>query len=458
MICHDHKFIYLPLGHDYDKIITDLLIQESSVYDLLNQEGLSRELEKPQYKDYTGFAFVRDPFGLCYEFQQKHQAEYPTLKAVVSSLKGASPAIKPQLSQIKDFAATFPLKTIGKVEKINRNLRAIVEECGVKLKEYAQLPQNFHQYIGAYDEEDISTIKEYFEEDFQAFYVNHLHSSDDFKPNSIAVPQLIKNLSLAEEFIELAPTWVKTHELRCFEYLESLMGFKELKEEPLLYRSINQDKDIAFISLCTPEIYSYALPAQEILERYCQKQGYAAHFYTQSLDKSSHPTWSKAAALLNHIEDHQYVIWLDADAVILDENKKISDFTEKYSRKLIMGSYDIGSEHKDPDKQGTLMNGGVLFFKNNPYCINLLKRWRDFSLENDTPNLFSFGSDQEILSQLLKKSDPVGFNYKLFNMSDFNTDPRHVTKNTFIMHFLSYPDHLKSMFINYIHHSLLSNG
>jgi len=318
MICHDYKFIYLPLGHDYDKIITDLLIAESSTYGLLNQAALSRELEKPEYKDYTGFTFVRDPFGLCYEFQQKNKTHYPTLSHLVSSLRGLNPPIIPQLSHIKEFTSSFPLKTIGKVEKINRNLRGVVEDCGLKLKKYAQLPNNFPEYIGAYSEEDISTIKEYFKEDFQAFYVNHLHSSDDFTPTSASVSQPSTNLSLTEEFGKLAPTWATIHELPCFKYLESLLPFKKGGDEPPLYRSINPDKDIAFVSLCTPEIYSYSLPSQEILEAYCQKQGYAGHFYTQSLDKSSHPTWSKAAALLNHIEDHQYVIWLDSDAVILD--------------------------------------------------------------------------------------------------------------------------------------------
>ena len=43
-------------------------------------------------------------------------------------------------------------------------------------------------------------------------------------------------------------------------------------------------------------------------------------------------------------------------------------------------------------------------------------------------------------------------------MKHFNTDPRQVEQDTFIMHFLSYPDNLKNMFINYIHNFLSNNA
>ena len=77
------------------------------------------------------------------------------------------------------------------------------------------------------------------------------------------------------------------------------------------------------------------------------------------------------------------------------------------------------------------------------YTKNLIKRWRDFS--GDKSSLYSSGGDQEILCRILKKSDEGGFNRKIFKMNEFNTDPRLVNNDTFILHFMAYPLQLKKI-------------
>jgi hypothetical protein len=40
-------------------------------------------------------------------------------------------------------------------------------------------------------------------------------------------------------------------------------------------------------------------------------------------------------------------------------------------------------------------------------------------------------------------------NVKILEMNQFNTDPRMIDNNTFIVHFMAYPYHLKILFISY---------
>jgi hypothetical protein len=77
----------------------------------------------------------------------------------------------------------------------------------------------------------------------------------------------------------------------------------------------------------------------------------------------------------------------------------------------------------------------------------LIKKWLDF--DGDKSSLYASGGDQEILCNIIKKSDPFLLNVKILEMNQFNTDPRMIDNNTFIVHFMAYPYHLKILFISY---------
>ena len=72
------------------------------------------------------------------------------------------------------------------------------------------------------------------------------------------------------------------------------------------------------------------------------------------------------------------------------------------------------------------------------------------NFDGDKSSLYARGGDQEILCDILKKSDGFGFNRKIFPMNEFNTEPRFVDENTFIVHFMAYPKQLKTIFMNYL--------
>ena len=57
-----------------------------------------------------------------------------------------------------------------------------------------------------------------------------------------------------------------------------------------------------------------------------KKNGYTFHVYRDKLSKDSHPNWSKPRALLNHIDDHETIVWMDSDTIIVyNPEKKFED-------------------------------------------------------------------------------------------------------------------------------------
>ena len=213
------------------------------------------------------------------------------------------------------------------------------------------------------------------------------------------------------------------------------------------FSTYNPGKKIAIVSLYTPEISDFAVCSEKSIREYCELQGYTFYIYREKLDADANANWSKAKCLLNHIEDHEHIIWMDSDTLIFNPQKRFEDILEKCSStKKIIACEDIGANNKNTAK-GSMLNSGVLIFENHNYSKNIIRKWLDF--DGDKSSLYASGGDQEILCEILKKSDGFGYNRKIFPMNKFNTEPRLVDKDTFIIHFMAYPHELKKIFMNY---------
>lgn len=240
-----------------------------------------------------------------------------------------------------------------------------------------------------------------------------------------------------QQFIELKDQWKNFKDYNFLKYISNQLPKAEIPKNK--FNTYNPNQKIAIVSLYTKEISDYAIYSEKCIKEYCEKQGYTFYIYREKLEKESNPNWSKAQALLNHIDNHEYIIWMDSDTLIFNPEKRFESIIQKAPKKFILATKDIGNN--------SMLNSGVLLFKSHQYTKNLIKRWRDF--QGDKSSLYASGGDQEIFCQILKKSDSAGFNRKIFEMNEFNTDPRFVDNNTFILHFMSYPLQLKKIFISY---------
>lgn len=244
--------------------------------------------------------------------------------------------------------------------------------------------------------------------------------------------------SKQNEFIKLKNEWLKFQKYNFLDFVAKNLPKRDIPKEK--YTCYNPGQKIGIVSLYTPNISEYGIESEISIRDYAFKQGYTFHVYRDKLDKDSHPNWSKPKALLNHFDDHEVVIWMDSDTIIFNTNQKFENIlNECVPIKKIIATEDIGFN--------CMLNSGVVIFRNHKYTKNIIKRWLNFI--GDKSQLYSSGGDQEVLCEILRQSDNFGHNRKIFPMSKFNTDPRFVDDNTFIMHFMSYSKSSKSVFMRY---------
>lgn len=241
-----------------------------------------------------------------------------------------------------------------------------------------------------------------------------------------------------KEFLQLSSEWSNLVGRDYLKYISKhLKQIQVPKEKFTVY---NPGKKIAVVSLYTAEIADYAICSEMSIRDYCEKQGYTFYVYRQKLQVDASANWSKARAILNHFDDHESIVWMDSDTVIYNTEKRFEDILDKCSSiKKIIACEDVGNK--------SMLNSGVLFFRNHNYTKNIIKKWMNFNC--DKSSLYASGGDQEILCDILKKSDGFGFNRKIFPMNKFNTDPRMIDQDTFILHFMAYTYELKKIFMRY---------
>ncbi len=253
--------------------------------------------------------------------------------------------------------------------------------------------------------------------------------------------------SKTSSFLDLRDEWIKFKDFEFFNYISSSLASSPVPSER--FSCYNPGHSLAIVSLYTPEISDYAIESEMNIRAYCEKQGYTFYVYRETLDRESHGNWSKPKALLNHIDDHEAVIWMDSDTLIFNDSKRFEEILERcVPMKKIIACEDVGSNNKQLP-QGSILNSGVVIFRRHQYTKNLLERWWDFRKNHDTSSLYASGGDQEVLINILKESDGFGYNRKIFPMNTFNTDPRLIDEETFIIHFMAYPFSLKKIFMKY---------
>ena len=184
---------------------------------------------------------------------------------------------------------------------------------------------------------------------------------------------------------------------------------------------------VGLVTYATRDIWNYSTFSFAVNEIYSESNGYVM----RHLDENSGPSydqydsrWNKVKALEEAIEPEHgwgksldWIVWLDADAIVLDMNLQIEKVTAAYpDAHILMSAEHAGSS--------TLVNSGTVIVKNSEWSLNFLRMWWTFKNRK-------MYSDQEQFDLLYKAMEGnQGFQSKIAILPPdaINSDPPAMTQ------------------------------
>lgn len=155
--------------------------------------------------------------------------------------------------------------------------------------------------------------------------------------------------------------------------------YPELSSDPVT--TYNAGARVAFLTLYTHHINSYARVSEHNVKRYCERHGYTYHVYRAvppEIGPGINGSWVRAWLLQQHLAHHEWVIWIDADTLFFNQTRRIDSLLE--GRDLLLGK-DVGAWS---------FNSGVMGFRNTARSAELLARiWARIGNVDDKSSVYS---------------------------------------------------------------------
>ena len=126
---------------------------------------------------------------------------------------------------------------------------------------------------------------------------------------------------------------------------------------------------IAVLMWYNQHVAHYGDICLEINRLYCQKHGYELIRSSKRTYKDRPPTWERFPLLLKHIENYDYVVWIDADAFFYNSAPPLEEIINHYEKDILL-SADVDT-YLVPNS----VNAGVFVLKNTKKVISLLNKW-----------------------------------------------------------------------------------
>ncbi len=159
------------------------------------------------------------------------------------------------------------------------------------------------------------------------------------------------------------------------------------------YKVINPGRSLALLTCYTPNVATYGTIAESNLTRYCLRHGYTLHVYRQlpeDAPTSTTANWLKPWLMQKHLPDHQWLLWIDADVLFINQSQPLSNLLEERN---VLVAHDIG---------GWLINSGIIGLHNTEDNRRLIRIICE-RIENieDKSHVYANGGDQAVFCDAL---------------------------------------------------------
>lgn len=135
--------------------------------------------------------------------------------------------------------------------------------------------------------------------------------------------------------------------------------------------------------------------AARSFRRYAARHGYELALHTEALDLDRPAPWSKVLLLRRLAAEHELLLWLDADLVIVDESLDIASEMEEERFLYLV-------EHQT--KEGSMPNSGVMLIRGGAESVAFLD---DVYAQDDLVN-HRWWENAAICRLLGYRLDPIG--------------------------------------------------
>jgi len=208
----------------------------------------------------------------------------------------------------------------------------------------------------------------------------------------------------------------------------------------------------AILMYCTGNIMDWAKYSIAINQRYARRHNYDLVVVSRPYDRDVTHAWQKIPAMVELLDKHyEFVVYMDADAIVNKHDVRYEHFLEKYTGDIIVCSDEANSDGQ------YAVNGGMVIARNTPAAKALLRKWWD--LRYDYPE---FAFEQWALSDIVRGKHPNidGSIVSVAPESEFNSKYGEIlayvnataTKpDRFVLHFMSMDSATRSRVLSKIH-------
>lgn len=166
-------------------------------------------------------------------------------------------------------------------------------------------------------------------------------------------------------------------------------------------------------------------------KNYCRKHGYHLFDESMSLDNSRPPSWSKIRAVQRLLREEacDWVLWLDADTVIMNSEKRIEDFLplpDSGIDLVLTGQKGPAQQESDPGPRDG-WNAGAWAIRNTEWSHQFLNAWWNRKEFVQVKGLSKSG-DNDALYALLSAMHPLDSHIVVPPRCLFNSVAKFATK------------------------------
>lgn len=199
---------------------------------------------------------------------------------------------------------------------------------------------------------------------------------------------------------------------------------------------INETAPIAFVSLHTANIAGYGDIHEENFVRYCRRHGYGYHAYREPpgfIPAGITANWAKLHLIREHLRQHAFVFWVDADVLAIDQRAPIDAVVQ--GRDFVIGL----------DHTAWALNSCMIGVRDVAPMREVVDQLcARIEAIGDRSSVYASGGDQQVIQEGLAHFGMLDARYIVDAMT-LAVSPVYATRDSRFVHFPAQHNHYRAV-------------